>query len=201
MSELIKSARRTLARRRFLADLGRGTLAAALSLFGYRLYRRRDNVATVWQINPFKCIQCGRCATHCVLDMSAVKCVHDYPMCGYCDLCTGFFQPNPIELNTGAENQLCPIDAIKRHFVEDPYFEYDIDETRCFGCAKCVQGCTQFGNGSLYLQVKSELCVGCNECRIAANCPANAFVKRPVDDPYIVKHLGPEAAEESSLIA
>ncbi|MHC4761400.1 MAG: hypothetical protein ACYS9H_08680 [Planctomycetota bacterium] len=34
---------------------------------------------------------CGNCATHCVLNESAVKCVHAYAMCGYCDLCTGYF--------------------------------------------------------------------------------------------------------------
>jgi Na+-translocating ferredoxin:NAD+ oxidoreductase subunit B len=27
---------------------------------------------TVWQLDPAKCTQCGRCATHCVLAPSAV---------------------------------------------------------------------------------------------------------------------------------
>jgi len=46
----------------------------------------------VWQIDPDKCIQCGRCATACVLNPSAVKCVREYALCGYCDLCFGFFE-------------------------------------------------------------------------------------------------------------
>ena len=32
----------------------------------------------VWQIDPYKCVQCGLCATECVLKPSAVKCVHAY---------------------------------------------------------------------------------------------------------------------------
>ena len=96
-----------------------------------------------------KCIACGNCATYCVLDESAVKCVHNFTMCGYCDLCTGYFRPEPIALNSGAENQLCPTGAIKRTYVEDPYFEYTIDKRLCIGCGKCVKGCNAFGNGSL----------------------------------------------------
>ena len=56
-----------------------------------------------------------------------------------------------IDLHTGAENQLCPTAAIKRTFIEDPYFQYDIEEQLCIGCAKCVEGCNTFGNGSLHL--------------------------------------------------
>ena len=41
-----------------------------------------------------------------VLDPSAVKCVQAAPICGYCKLCTGYFEPQPISLNTAAENQL-----------------------------------------------------------------------------------------------
>ena len=42
---------------------------------------------------------CDRCATHCVLVHSAVKCVHGYALCGYCNLCTGYFEPEPNALN------------------------------------------------------------------------------------------------------
>ena len=63
---------------------------------------------------------CGRCATECVLEQSAVKCVHSFDMCGYCQLCTGYFEPQPNKLNTAAENQLCPTGAILRSFIEDP---------------------------------------------------------------------------------
>ncbi|MCG8509921.1 MAG: hypothetical protein MI741_11905, partial [Rhodospirillales bacterium] len=130
---------------------------------------------------------CGKCATECVLEVSAVKCVHTYAMCGYCDLCTGYFEPQPNELNTGAENQLCPLGAIKRSFIEDPYFEYTIDEEACVGCAKCVAGCTAFGNGSLHLQIRHDRCVNCNECAIAVKCPAQAIKRVQADEPSLMK--------------
>ena len=182
-----------LSRRGFLTVLGRsisfiglGGVAAAAALRG----RRQDYV---WQIDPWKCVECTRCQTECVLDLSAVKCVHDFPVCGYCKLCFGFFQTQPIALDTGAENQMCPTAAIKRTFVEDPYHQYTIDESLCNGCAKCVKGCTSFGNGSLYLQVRHDRCVNCNECAIAVSCPADAFIRLPADRPYVIKRQGPES--------
>ncbi|MCP4645295.1 MAG: twin-arginine translocation signal domain-containing protein [bacterium] len=141
----------------------------------------------VWQLDPTKCVQCGRCATHCVLNPSAVKCVHSYRICGYCDLCGGYLQPGAKERDTGAENQLCPVAAIKRTFIEDPFFQYTIDEDLCVGCGKCVKGCGMFGNGSLYMQVKQDLCAGCNECSIARACPAKAFRQIPADEAYLLK--------------
>ena len=142
---------------------------------------------TVWQIDPSKCIYCGKCARCCVLDQSAVKCVHAYAICGYCELCTGYFGPTPTELNTAAENQACPTAAIKRTFVDDPYYEYAIDEKLCIGCAKCVAGCTSYGNGSLFLQIRHDICLHCNECAIARVCPGDAFVRVPADKPYLIK--------------
>ena len=95
--------------------------------------------------------------------------------------------PQPVELDTGAENQLCPTGAIQRTFVEDPYYEYKIDEKMCIGCAKCVEGCNRFGNGSLFLQIRHDRCVNCNECAIAAACPSGAYVRVPADTPYLLK--------------
>jgi electron transport complex protein RnfB len=141
----------------------------------------------VWQIDPHKCTQCGRCAKLCVLTPSAVKCVHAYAVCGYCDLCTGFFEAQANALDTGAENQLCPTDAIRRRFVEDPYFSYTIDEAACIGCARCVKGCGAYGNGSLFLQIRHDRCVNCNQCAIASACPAQAIARVPADQPYIIK--------------
>ncbi len=169
--------------RRGLWGLCAVAIAAICSLAG----RRRRKSQYVWQIDPYKCVSCGNCATYCVLEESAVKCVHAYAMCGYCDLCTGFFEPEPRKLDTGAENQLCPMGAIKRTFIEDPYFEYTIDEQLCIGCAKCVKGCSAFGNGSLFLQVRHDRCVNCNECSIATSCPSQAFKRVPADQPYILK--------------
>ncbi len=165
-----------------MALVGMGAAVGAVSW-------RSTAGALVWQLDPQKCLRCGQCATACVLEQSAVKCVHAYALCGYCELCTGYFEPEPNALNTGAENQLCPAGAIRRKFIEDPYYEYDIDETLCIGCAKCVEGCNRFGNGSLYLQVRHDRCLNCNECSIARVCPADAFRRVPIDHPYIAKDI------------
>jgi electron transport complex protein RnfB len=174
-------------RRRFLANGLRGLLLFALGAASSLFVRRSQAQKLVWQIDPYKCIQCSRCATHCVLHPSAVKCVQNYSMCGYCKLCTGYFEPEPNRLNTAAENQLCPTGAIKRRALEDPYFEYGIDEPLCIGCAKCVLGCVAFGNGSFFLQVRHDLCVNCNECSISVVCPSQAFVRVPANQPYLLK--------------
>jgi len=142
---------------------------------------------TVWQIDPYTCTACGNCATYCVLEESAVKCVQEYELCAYCDYCPGFHEPTAPALDTGAENELCPTGAIKRRFVEEPYFEYSIDESLCNGCGKCVKGCAAFGNGSLFLQVRHDRCLNCNECSIAAACPSGAFKRVPADEPYLLK--------------
>jgi electron transport complex protein RnfB len=183
-------------RRQFLNTLMRTALLGGLALISGELLFRpggslfgkdRKSGPTVWQLDPSKCIQCGRCATNCVKTPSAVKCVHAYSMCGYCNLCSGYFKPGTKTLNTGAENQLCPSSAIKRTFIEDPFYEYTIDETLCIGCGKCVKGCGAFGNGSLQLQVRQNLCDNCNECSIARNCPAGAYSRVPVSDAYMLQ--------------
>jgi electron transport complex protein RnfB len=151
---------------------------------------RRGSTTSVWQLDPAKCIQCGRCATACVLTPSAVKCVHAFDVCGYCKLCGGYQRPNAKAQNTAAENQLCPAGAIKRRFIEDPFYEYMIDESLCIGCARCVKGCASFGNGSLYTQVRHDRCVGCNQCAIARVCPAQAFRRVPRNQAYIPRSSG-----------
>lgn len=174
-------------RREFLAEGIRAAgLVTASGVLG-SLAVREGNGDTVWQIDPDKCVQCGQCETHCVLNLSAVKCVHAYAVCGYCRLCGGFFEPKAAELNTGAENQLCPTGAIHRTFLEDPYYQYSIEEQLCIGCGTCVKGCGSFGNGSLFLQVRHDRCLNCNECSIARACPARAFVQLPADRPYLVR--------------
>ena len=178
-----------ITRRNFLNKSFFGILGAGLAAIAVFFGKKKNKPNMVWQLDPHKCIACGNCATFCVLEQSAVKCVHAFAMCGYCDLCTGFFEPKPRELNTGAENQLCPTGAIKRTFVEDPYYEYTIDESLCIGCGKCVKGCNAFGNGSLFLQVRHNRCLNCNECSIAAACPSQAYKRVPVDEPYIIKRV------------
>lgn len=177
-------------RRRFLRGCIRGGFLAGVGGIAGALAGKTGRKNTVWQIDPEICIACGNCATHCVLEESAVKCVHAYAICGYCDLCTGYLMPEAKELDTGAENELCPIGAIKRTFVEDPYYEYTIDELLCNGCGKCVKGCNAFGNGSLFLQVRHDRCENCNECSIAAACPSGAYKRVSIDEPYIPKKVG-----------
>lgn len=174
-------------RREFLTKSLR--ISAGVAIGGVTLYLagNSSDKDLVWQLDPVICIQCGDCVTNCVLTPSAVKCVHVFDMCGYCDLCGGYFRPEAKQLTTGAENQLCPTGAIERKFIEDPFFEYHINKDLCIGCGKCVAGCGAFGNGSLQLQVDHELCVNCNQCNIAINCPADAFTRVPRDKSSIFK--------------
>lgn len=174
-------------RREFIQSGVRLSLALALgSVSGLALSKVvKDDY--VWQIDPFECTQCERCATDCVMSPSAVKCVHAYDLCGYCDLCGGYFKPDANQLSTAAENQLCPTSAIERKFIEEPYFEYIINEDLCIGCAKCVEGCTSFGNGSLHLQIIHDICLNCNECSIARVCPSDAIKRVPASEAYNIK--------------
>jgi Na+-translocating ferredoxin:NAD+ oxidoreductase subunit B len=179
-------------RRDFINRSLRGAIALTLTGVGVTLTRRSLAGKSVWQLDPSKCVQCGRCETSCILETSAVKCTHVYDMCGYCDLCGGYLKQGTMDLNTAAENQLCPTNAIVRKFVEEPFFEYQIIEELCIGCGKCVKGCGAFGNGSLQLQVKQKLCVNCNQCAIARVCPAEAFSRVPASDPYLFRGFGKE---------
>ena len=178
---------KVIKRRDFVQSTVRLSLALGLGGLSGLVLSKSKGGESVWQIDPFTCTQCGRCADECVLTPSAVKCVHAYQLCGYCDLCGGYFKPGVMDLNTGGENQLCPTSAIKRNFIEEPFFEYTIEENLCIGCGKCVEGCSSFGNGSLHLQIKHDLCVNCNECAIARNCPSDAITRVPADKPYNVK--------------
>lgn len=174
-------------RREFLAQGIRAAGLLAVSGTLGSLATREARGDYVWQIDPEKCVYCDRCATACVLNPSAVKCVHEFELCGYCKLCFGFFEDQRTGDDEGAENLRCPTDAIRRSFVEDPYYEYLIDESRCIGCSKCVKGCQTFGNGALILQVRHDRCVNCNQCAIATVCPSDAFVRVPVDQPYLLR--------------
>jgi len=168
--------------------LGLGVQAAACVAVGGALAAQMGPLSgedLVWQIDPAKCVQCGNCATHCVLEPSAVKCAHAIEICGYCKPCFGFFRRTEAGLDTGAENELCPTGAIRRRHVEAQFHEYTIDEDKCIGCGRCAKGCRELGNGSLYLQVRHDRCINCSQCAIAEACPANAFVRVPASTPYI----------------
>lgn len=176
-------------RREFVRNAGRIIAAAPLVVLPVILVKKTDSKGYVWQIDPYKCTHCDLCKTSCVMTPSASKCTNAFPMCGYCDLCPGFLRQGAKKISTGAEDQLCPTGAIKRKFIEEPYFEYTIDEDLCDGCAKCTKGCAEFGNGSLYMQIMHNLCVNCNDCRIARNCPSNAVIRVPANEPYLRKEL------------
>lgn len=185
-----------LNRRDFLNRIGRVGLVVGVGAISGGLISRSLKTDYVWQLDTAKCIQCGRCATHCVLTPSAVKCMHVYDMCGYCDLCGGYFRPEAKELNTGAESQLCPTNAIERKFIEEPFFEYHINNDLCIGCGKCVKGCGAFGNGSMQLQVIQSICVNCNQCSIATHCPAEAFKRVPSNKPYLLQGFSNDKNQE-----
>lgn len=167
------------------------SLGAGLGLGVGALGKRSSGDGRVWQINPDKCIQCENCASFCVLTPSAVKCVHATGICGYCELCFGYFDAAGVQ-TTGAEGQLCPTGAIHRRHVSGPDYEYAIDEDDCIGCGRCVEGCNRDGNGSFYLQVRHDRCVNCSQCAIAEACPSGAFVRLPATRPYLLR--APEAS-------
>lgn len=156
-----------------------------LAISGVLARETRGEASYFWQIDPNLCTFCGLCETHCVLPLSAVKCVHAIDICGFCDLCGGYFRSNVRELSTAAENLMCPTGALVRKFIEDPYFEYSVIEELCNGCGLCARGCNAFGNGALYLQIMRHLCQDCNECQIATVCPPNAIIRVPRHTPYL----------------
>jgi len=73
-------------RRDFIRSGTRLSLLLTLGVVGAIAAKNLTAEKYVWQIDPFKCTQCGRCATSCVMTPSAVKCIHAYNLCGYCDL-------------------------------------------------------------------------------------------------------------------
>jgi electron transport complex protein RnfB len=184
-------------RRDFIRNAGKFAVVLPLAIIPAVLGKKVSVSGYVWQIDPYKCTQCGQCKTNCVLTPSASKCVHAYQMCGFCDLCGGYLRQGVKTISTGAENQLCPTGAITRKFVEEPYFEYTINENLCNGCAKCVKGCGDFGNGSLYMQIRHNLCVNCNDCSIARTCPSDAVIRVPATSPYLQKDKGKARNKES----
>lgn len=189
------SDKKNRSRRDFIRTAGMIVIASPVIALPVILAKKTAVKGYVWQIDPYKCTSCELCRTACVMTPSAVKCTNAFPMCGYCDLCPGYLRQGVKSIGTGAENQLCPTGAIKRKFIEEPYFEYTIDENLCDGCSKCVKGCADFGNGSLYLQIMHNRCVNCNQCAIARKCPSDAVIRVPADKPYLRKELNPSDPE------
>ena len=121
-----KNVKRLFSRKTFLKLIGGFVAAVDLSAGTSLLISSKMGVGKYyWQINPDLCIQCDRCRTNCVLTPSAVKCIHSYAICGYCDLCSGYLKQNHIERGSAAENQLCPTGAVKRISSNDGYLLKD----------------------------------------------------------------------------
>jgi electron transport complex protein RnfB len=194
---VMSSDDQTTDRRGFLSEGFRCAGAIAFAgAAGFVAVRRGRSEELVWQLDPDKCTACGNCATYCVLDVSAVKCVNCFDMCGYCDICTGYFETDYSALDTAAENQLCPTGAVIRQFIEEKsgqrFYEYTIDDPLCIGCGKCVKGCALM-NGSMYLQVEHDRCLNCNECAIAVACPTQAYHRIPASQVEIMKQKAAQA--------
>ena len=65
--------KKTTDRRGFLRDGARVAGAIAfVGSAGFMASRYGHGSDLVWQLDPDKCTACGNCATHCVLDMSAI---------------------------------------------------------------------------------------------------------------------------------
>jgi ferredoxin len=186
-------------RREVLGHAVRG--ATLLGLGGVAAYlATRSEAEGAWQLDPEKCIDsrlglvgvevCELCATTCVLALSAVRAVNDYAKCGRCYICPAYFDVKSAVNEQGLPSQkLCPWDAIIRKPIgeidpSDPannYYEYVIDEKKCNGCGRCVMGCKEpAGLSSIRLEVRYNLCVGCNRCSIASACPKEAYARKPV---------------------
>lgn len=179
-----------MTRRRLLRDSARGACLLGTGAAAVLLAKGGQAEQMVWQIDPHKCIACNNCETKCVLTPSAVKCAHNFEMCGYCKLCFGYYNTAMSEpVGSGSEKQLCPTEAIERKYVTKVAYRYTINEPLCIGCGLCVRGCTQNANGSLHLQIRHDRCVNCNQCTIADACPAEAVVRVPARSPYILKTL------------
>jgi electron transport complex protein RnfB len=188
-------------RREMLENLARGGVLVGLGGLAAFLVNKAG-AEGVWLLDPEKCVNsrlgatgvdvCERCATTCVLSLSAVRAVNDHARCGRCYICPAYFDvQSAIDEQGLPSQQLCPRDAIQRRPIgwideEDPannYYEYKIDEERCNGCGRCVMGCKEpAGLGSIRLEVRHDLCLDCNRCAIAIACPDDAYDRRPTDD-------------------
>jgi len=174
-------------RRSFLRKAGQATCALALGGIAYRVIGQHMNEDTagprsryVWQIDPAKCTNCGKCETACVRTPSAVKAVNDQKKCSCCVVCHGHISDNKIACNQNVNDgeKICPFDAVsRRNFSgeKDGYFIYDIDHDKCTGCGKCAKACNDKGTKSMFLIIRPDLCLTCNACDIASTCPEGAI--------------------------
>ncbi len=190
-----------LSRRDVLGHAARGVVFVGLGGTAAYLAAKRASGggAGAWQLDCSRCVNsrlgavnvpvCERCATECVLALSAVRAVNDHAKCGRCYICPAYFDIRSAVGTDGLPSaKLCPRDAIVRQPIgevdpKDPannYYEYLIDEVKCNGCGICVMACKEpAGLSSLRLEVRHNLCVRCNRCAIAQACPDQAYARGP----------------------
>ena len=186
-------------RRDILGHAARGVVLLGLGGTAAFLLRKAG-AEGAWRIDTGRCVNsrlgavgvdvCERCATECVLTLSAVRAVNDHALCGRCYICPAYFDiKSAIDTEGLPSQKLCPRDAIERKAIgwidpDDPannYYEYVIDEKRCNGCGRCVMGCKEpAGLSSIRLEVRHDLCLDCNRCSIAMACPDDAYDRAPV---------------------
>lgn len=185
-------------RRDFLQLIGRGLGVATLGTIAGRvlLGGREDAEFTQpphrygWQIDPDKCTSCGLCATACVRKPSAVKAVNDQKKCSNCVVCYGHIHDRSIASDRIDQDghRVCPYDAVRRAQLcggIDGAYLYTIGSGLCNGCAKCVRECNLHGSKSMFLIIRPDLCLRCNDCAIARVCQSSAVERVPlfpVDD-------------------
>lgn len=185
-------------RRNFLRVGGQLTGAALLATAAARIFSPPNEDAEFvaqgrrfcWQIDPEKCRYCGICETACVRKPSAVKALNDQKKCSNCVVCYGHITDTHIESEKidREGTRVCPYNAVLRKNFSggaDGMFLYSHDQSNCVGCAKCVKRCNERGTQSMFLVIRPDLCLGCNECAIAVACPHNAIERiprEPVDD-------------------
>ena len=181
-----------LHRREFLVASGRVAAACALGGIAARVLMKGGDDADfdkpgtryAWRINPDNCVLCGQCATACVRRPSAVKCVNDQKKCSLCVVCYGHVKDQHVDskkINTAPK--VCPNNAVIRKDltggIDGPH-TYTIDQSRCVGCAECASRCSEHGTQSMFLIIRPDLCLNCNECEIAKTCPAEAVERVPI---------------------
>ena len=192
-------------RRKSLAIGGQILGASALAAVTARLFSHpnKDSIPQkrrfAWQINPEKCFACGRCASACVRKPSAAKAVNNIKACNNCVACYGHIADPYMESEKidSEGKRVCPVDAVKRINLTgeiDGYFEYQQDHAQCIGCARCVRQCKAHNDeyASMFMIIRPDLCLGCNECSIAQKCPANAIERIPLEAASTFKHPLPE---------
>ncbi len=181
------SAPPALGRRSFFTWLGRGFCVTALGAAAARVLVGKHPDAEfdqpsgrcAWRIDASKCTFCGKCATACVRQPSAVRAVNDQTKCSNCVVCYGHIH-NHGAPSDQIENQpkVCPEDAVRRTEFSgglDGYYLYTIEDERCNGCGACAKACNVFGSKSMFLIIRPDLCMGCHECAIATACPSDAL--------------------------